>query len=96
MIHYSHKSIPDAKFEADSVSSFGDMTKQKFPWKKGTSNKIRLFIPGNGFSLNKKIFYVQSRSSRLKIDPIVQISNSQADEIFFHFQNFWDVSTRNE
>ena len=27
----SHKSISDAKFEADSSSSFGDMTSQNFP-----------------------------------------------------------------
>ena len=46
MSHYDHKSIPDAKFEADSSSSFGDMTSQNFPWKKGTSNEIRLFTPG--------------------------------------------------
>ena len=46
MSHYGHKSIPDAKFESDSSSSFGDMTSQNFPWKKGTSHKIRLFTPG--------------------------------------------------
>ena len=31
MRHYGHKSIPDAKFESDSSSSFGDMTSQNFP-----------------------------------------------------------------
>ena len=46
MSHYGHKSIPDAKFESDSSSSFGDMTSQNFPRKKGTSHKIRLFTPG--------------------------------------------------
>ena len=45
MSHYSHKSIPDAKFEADSSSGFGDMTSQSFPLKKGTSHLIRLFTP---------------------------------------------------
>ena len=45
MIHYSHKSIPDAKFKSDSLSSFGDMTSQNFPLKKGTSHQIRLFTP---------------------------------------------------
>ena len=44
--HYGHKSIPDAKFESDSSSSFGDMTSQNFPLKKGTSHEIRLFTPG--------------------------------------------------
>ena len=46
MSHYDHKSIPDAKFESDSISSFGDMTSQSFPRKKRTSHEIRLFIPG--------------------------------------------------
>ena len=46
MSHYGHKSIPDAKFESDSSSSFGDMMSQKFPRKKGTSHEIRLFTPG--------------------------------------------------
>ena len=38
MSHYIHKSIPDAKFEGDSSSSFGDMTSQNFPRKKATSS----------------------------------------------------------
>ena len=46
MYHYIHKSIPDAKFEVDSSFSFGDMTSQNFPRKKGTSHQIRLFTPG--------------------------------------------------
>ena len=46
MSHYDHKSIPDAKFECDSSSSFGDMTSQNFPQKKGTSHEIGLFTPG--------------------------------------------------
>ena len=46
MSHYDHKSIPDAKFESDSSSSFGDMMSQNFSQKKGTSQEIRLFTPG--------------------------------------------------
>ena len=46
MSHYIHKSIPHAKFEADSSSSFGDMTSQNFPRNKGTNHQIRLFTPG--------------------------------------------------
>ena len=46
MCNYIHKSIPDAKFEVDSSFSFGDMTSQNFPRKKGMSHKIRLFTPG--------------------------------------------------
>ena len=41
-----YKSIPDAKFEAGSSVSFGDMMSHNFPRKKGTSHQIRLFIPG--------------------------------------------------
>ena len=40
------KNIPDAKFEADSSSSFGDMTSQNLPRKKGTLVfQIRQFTP---------------------------------------------------
>ena len=46
MSHYDHKSIPDANFGSDSSSSFGDMTSQNFPRKKGTNYEIRLFTPG--------------------------------------------------
>ena len=46
MSYYSHKSIPDAKFESGSSSCFGDMTSQNFPLKKGTSHEIWLFTPG--------------------------------------------------
>ena len=31
MSHYNHKSIPDAKFEADSSLSSGDIASQIFP-----------------------------------------------------------------
>ena len=44
--HYTHKSIPDAKFEAGSSSSFVDITSQNFPRKKRTSHQFRLFTPG--------------------------------------------------
>ena len=42
-------------------------------------------------------FYVQNRSSRLKIDPPsqCQFSNFQAEN-FLHFQNVLDVSMRKE
>ena len=45
MRHFNHKSIPDAKFESGSSSSFGDMMSQNFPQKKGTSHQIWLFTP---------------------------------------------------
>ena len=46
MSHYNHKRMPDAKFESGSFFSFGDMTSQNFPRKKGTTHQIRLFTPG--------------------------------------------------
>ena len=46
MSYYGDKSIPDAKFESDNSASFGDMTSQNFPRKKGTSHEIWLFTPG--------------------------------------------------
>ena len=85
MSHYIHKSIPDAKFEADSSSSFGDMTSQNFPRKKGTSHQIRLFSPENEFNLKKMSFYVQNRSSRPKIDPPCQFQQLSNTGNFFHF-----------
>ena len=84
MGHYIYKSIPDAKFEVDSSFSFGDMTSQNFPQKKGTSHPIRLFTPKNGFNFKKTSFYLQNRSSGPKIDPPphVNFNNFQAEEIF--------------
>ena len=82
MSHYGHKSIPDAKFESGSFSSFGDMTSQNLPRKKGTSHQIRLFTPENGFNIKKMSFYVQNRSSRPKIDPHVNFSNFKVEENF--------------
>ena len=46
MSHYGHKRIPDAKFESDSSSRFGDMTSHNFSQKKRTIHEIRLFTPG--------------------------------------------------
>ena len=54
MGHYGYKSIPDAKFELGSSSSFGDMTSQNCPQKKGMSHQIRLFTPENGFKFFRK------------------------------------------
>ena len=82
MSHYIHKRIPDAKFEPVSSSSFEDMTSQNFPRKRGSSYKIRLLPPENGFNFKKMSFYFQNRSSRPKIDPHVNLSNFQAKENF--------------
>ena len=70
MSHYGHKSIPDAKFESDSSSSFGDMTSQNFPRKKGTSHEIRLFTPGN---FSNAGFLIASQSEPFL--PLVEVHN---------------------
>ena len=80
MSHYGHKSIPDAKFESGSSSSFGDMTSQNFPRNKGTNSAI--YPRKTGLTL-KKSFYVQNPSFRPKIDPHVNFSNFQVEENFF-------------
>ena len=51
-----HKSIPDAKFQLDSSSSYGDMTLQIFSWEKKTSHQILLFTPLNEFNVIKWAF----------------------------------------
>ena len=60
---YSHKSMPDAKFDSVSFSIFGNMTWQNWPLKKGTSHRIRVFTPAKWVYL-KKSFYFQNCSSR--------------------------------
>ena len=85
MSYYRHESIPDAKYEADSPSSFEDMTSQNFPWKKGTVIKFGYLPPENELNLKIIRFYIQNRCSRPKIDPHVNFSNFQAKENFFIF-----------
>ena len=78
--HYGHKSIPDAKFESGSSSSFGDMASQNFPRKNGTSHQIT-YPRKTGLTLKKWV--VQNRSFiDQKIDPHVNFSNFQAEENF--------------
>ena len=38
MSQYSHESMPGSKFECGSFSSFGDMTSQSFPLKRGNES----------------------------------------------------------
>ena len=96
MCHYIYKSIPDAKFEVDSSFSFGDMTSQNFPQKKGRVIPFDYLPPENGFNFKEASFYVQNRSSRPKIDPPCQFQQFSSRGKFFHFQNFWDVSMMKE
>ena len=46
MSHYSLKNMPDAKFESDNFSIFGDMNVTKFLSGEGKGHRIRLFTPG--------------------------------------------------
>ena len=78
MSRYSHKNVPDAKFEFGSFSSFGDMTSQNFPLKKGQVFAFGYLSPENGFNFKKMSFYVQNCSCRPKIDPPVSFTSFQA------------------
>ena len=60
-----YKIFCDARFEAGSSYSFGDMTSQNFPQKMGTSHQFRLLF---GERVYKSEFYVKNRSSLPKID----------------------------
>ena len=83
MSHYGHKSIPDAKFESSSSSSFGDMTSQNFPQKKGTSHQIQLFTPGKWVLLKKEMSFMSIiYLLDPKLIPHVNFSNFQGEEIF--------------
>ena len=50
MSHYSHKSMPDAKFESGSFSNFGDMTSQNFSLEKERVIKFGYLPSENGFN----------------------------------------------
>ena len=83
MRHYSYQSIPDAKFEADSSSSFGDITSQNFPRKKGASHQIRIFTPENGFNFKtNELLCPESLFSTQNLTPI------PISEIFKHIKFF--------
>ena len=72
MSHYIHKSIPDAKFEGDSFSSFGDMSHKFALGRREWVIKFGYLAPENGFNFKKMNLYVQNCSSRPKIDPPCQ------------------------
>ena len=95
MSHYSHTSIPDAKFETDSSASFGNMTSQDFSAEEeNKSSNSAIYPRKTDLTFKKMRFCVQSRSSRPKIDSICQFQQLSSRGKFLHFQNFWDVSMR--
>ena len=54
------------------------------------------YPPENGWNFKKVSFYIQNRYPRPKIYPHVNFSTLQAEENFFIFKNFLDVSMRNK
>ena len=83
MSHYGNKSIPNAKFESDSFSSFGDMTSQNSLRRREQVMKFGYLTPENEFNFKKMSFYVQNRSSGSKIYP-----SCQFQQIFKHRKKF--------
>ena len=67
MSDYIHKSIPHAKFEADSSSSFGDIHVTKFPSEQGNESSKSASYPRktgltfkNGFLCPELFFSTQN------------------------------------
>ena len=76
MGHYISKSIPDAKFEADSSFSFGDMTSQNFPQKKGMRTDL---------TLKKRVFMSRIVLLDPKLTPPCQFQQFSSRGKFFEF-----------
>ena len=75
--------MPDAKFESDSFSSFGDMTSQNFPLKKGTSYQIQILTREEmGLPFKKCVFMCRIVLVYPKLTPC-QFQQFQAEENFF-------------
>ena len=99
MGHYIYKSIPDAKFEVDSSFSFGDMTSQNFPQKKGIRNESSdstIYPRKTGLTLEKRVFMCRIALLDPKLTSHVNFNNFQEEKNFFHFQNIWDISMTKE
>ena len=92
MSHYSHKTIPDAKFEAGGSSSFGDMTSQNFPLKKKRVIRLGYLPPENEFNFKRNELLCPESFFSTQNWPPMSISAIFKQRNIFHFQNFWDVS----
>ena len=79
--------MPDVKFESGSFSIFGDMTSQNLFQDMGMSYRFLLFTPGKWVELTIVSFYLKNYYPQPKIDPHVNFSNFQSEEVF-HFQSF--------
>ena len=96
---YSHKSIPDAKFESGSSSSFGDLTPQIFPGMKERVIKFGYLSPENEFSVKNRTFsgtFYVFPTQNCPPPPPSQVQQVSSRGNFLHFQNFGDVSMRKE
>ena len=95
MSHYSHKSILDAKFDADRSSSFGKITSQTFPQKKGNESSNSAIYPRKtGLTLKKLVLMSRIVLLDLKLTPIVNFSNLQAEENFYPHCQFQQFASR--
>ena len=79
--------MPDVKFECGSFSIFGDMTSLNLFQEKGITYRFLLFTPRKWVELTKVSSYLKNHYPQPKIDPHVNFSNFQPEEIF-HFQSF--------
>ena len=86
--------MPAAKFESGGFPSFGDMTSQNFPLKKGTNHRIRIFpLRKMGLTLRKNGLLCPESFFPPKLTqptpPLhISISSIFKEGNFFHFQNF--------
>ena len=87
--YYSHKGMPDGKFESGNFSIFGDITSQNLSLEKGMTRQIRLFTPGKWVKLEKVCFYVQNRYPGPKIDSPCQQFSGRG---FFFISKVFDPS----
>ena len=74
--------MPDVKFESGSFSIFGDMKSQNLITDKGISYQFLLFTPGRWVELKEVSFCLKNHYPLPKIDPHVNFSNFQPEEIF--------------
>ena len=92
---HSYRTIPDARFEFDIFSIFGDMTHKLSLSKRGEkSSNLCIYLLKMGLNLKKMRFFVQGRSFQPKIDPL-SISAISKQKKFLHFQNVLEISTKN-
>ena len=88
MDHYIYKSIPDAKFEVDSSSGFGDMTSQNFSSKEGNESSDSTIYPRKtGLTLRKQVFMSRIVLLDPKLTPM-SISTIFKKRKIFSFSKF--------